>query len=220
MTKLLAATGYIGGGLTVEVINLDDSNPNLICDNLPNLPFGRFGSAGYLFRGTPIICGGQGERRCNSFESGTWKSMSSTNEERFFPVSTVLSPTSNEKDDIILIAGSYNGVSTAESFDGFNWNQTKFSNLPEPISINCVAKINSTTLMSIGGSKYDLSSKYTGETNFFNVIQNKWVAGPQLTIPRVFHACAVMNWKNATSGIIEKVIVVAGTTVYRLLSKR
>ena len=39
MTKLLVLTGdgFFTG--TVEVINLDEANPDLICDNLPEYPY-------------------------------------------------------------------------------------------------------------------------------------------------------------------------------------
>ena len=37
MTKLLVASG-VGTVASVEVINLDKSKPDLVCDNLPDLP--------------------------------------------------------------------------------------------------------------------------------------------------------------------------------------
>jgi hypothetical protein len=37
MTRLLVASG-VGTVASVEVINLDKSKPDLVCDNLPDLP--------------------------------------------------------------------------------------------------------------------------------------------------------------------------------------
>ena len=207
MTKLLAASGYIGGTSTVEVVNLDDSKPNLICDNLPNLPFGLWGSVGHLFRGTPFICGGysgQFESRCNTLESGAWKSMPSMNETRYYPLSAVLTQTDNAKDNIIFMAGGNPHLSTVEAFDGKIWNQTTFANLSYYAELGCMVKINNSMLLAFRGKSGG------GDTIFFNVIQNKWIAGPKLAIPRYYYACGVINWKNQTSGNFEKVVVVAG----------
>ena len=193
MTKLLAATGYIGGGSTVEVVNLDSSNPNLVCDNLPDFPFVLHGAVGHLFRGTTlIICGGasniQFENRCHSLENGAWKSMPSTNETRHGTSSAVLSQTGSEMDDILIIAGGYPPTSSVESFDGKIWNETKFSKMPTTFNMGCMVKINNSMLMSIGGAKFSDPNDPVGETNFFNVIENKWFAGPQLNIPRLWNS--------------------------------
>ena len=57
LTKLLVATGF--GFKSVEVVNLDENTPNLVCDNLPDLPFVLEGLTGQLYQGSkPILCGG------------------------------------------------------------------------------------------------------------------------------------------------------------------
>ena len=50
MTKLLVAAGYYNGAhlKSVEVINLDESNPDLVCDPLPDLPNNHNGAVGQL----------------------------------------------------------------------------------------------------------------------------------------------------------------------------
>jgi hypothetical protein len=60
LTKLLVATGTEQSFFqSIEVLNLDASNPSLVCDNLPVLPVGLAAGTGQLFQGTtPIICGG------------------------------------------------------------------------------------------------------------------------------------------------------------------
>ncbi len=59
MTKLLVASGpELGRGDRVEIINLDEGNPNLICEDLPMLSVGVEHATGQLFMGKiPIICG-------------------------------------------------------------------------------------------------------------------------------------------------------------------
>jgi hypothetical protein len=91
MSKLLVAGG--GGKLgSVEVINLDESSPNLICNNLPNLPEDSFGAIGQL-SGTnfPVVCGGHsissGSDLCDcfAFQNGDWIGIASLNScRRFF----------------------------------------------------------------------------------------------------------------------------------------
>ena len=168
MTKLLAASGYIGGRATVEVINLDDSNPNLVCDNLPDLLLGLDAAVGTLFRGTSIIiCGGYStgyERRCNSLENGVWKSMASFPDERYASYSAILSATGSENDEIMFVAGGAPYTSSVESFDGKIWNQTIYANMPTPTFGGCMVKINSSMLMSIGGVT---ASELRKETLFF-----------------------------------------------------
>ena len=59
MTKLLVVGGSNWTDLrSVEVVNLDQSQPNLQCQSPPDYPLKTRGSAGQLFRGTPVICGG------------------------------------------------------------------------------------------------------------------------------------------------------------------
>ena len=50
MTKILVATGTSDSLQSVEVVNLDESNPDLICDNLPDMPVGRYAATGQLFK--------------------------------------------------------------------------------------------------------------------------------------------------------------------------
>ena len=78
MTKLLVATGLASKNLryssSVEIVNLDESNPDLICDNLPNLPVSVRSATGKLLnRNRPTICGGSAGTahcECHSFEEG------------------------------------------------------------------------------------------------------------------------------------------------------
>jgi len=59
MTKLLVAGGASDETTfltTVEIVNLDDSTPDVTCQNLPDLPASIFGAAGKsLFLPLPIM---------------------------------------------------------------------------------------------------------------------------------------------------------------------
>ena len=47
MTKLLVAVGFLyKEEHSVEIINLDENNPDLICDDLPEIPVGQSGQTG------------------------------------------------------------------------------------------------------------------------------------------------------------------------------
>ena len=216
MTKLLVATGYRSGTgqlASVEVVNLDNSNPDLNCENLPDFPFGIKFATGQLFnRKTPIICGGLASGshcECHSLKDGAWQSINSLNECRDALASAVFSnPNNNEGDDILLITGGYDGsttLSTVESFDGNVWSQTMFADLLTSIQGHCMVKINNTMLLQIGGTIDNSYDGTTDKTYFFDIILNEWIAGPKLNVGRIYHSCAVMNWMNPETDSVEKV---------------
>jgi hypothetical protein len=68
-----------------------------------------------------------------------------------------------------------------------------------------MVKINDTMLLQIGGTIDNTSPGTTDKTYFFDIIQNKWIAGPKLNVGRVFYSCAVMNWMNPDTDSVEKV---------------
>ena len=198
---------------TVEVLNLDEANPNVTCQNLPDLPYGLWGAMGQLYQGkTPVICGGGDgpdyKSDCHSFENGIWNKIANMNEPRYWAASTTFS---QGEDDILLMTGGQNKdgyLSTVESFDGQTWNLGRFSDMPESIKSHCLVKINNSMLFQIGGFK-DSSYTDTGKTYFFDIIENQWLPGPDLNQPRHFQSCGVMNWINPNSEAEEKIVVVA-----------
>ncbi len=227
MTKLLVATGYGTGYLaSVEIVNLDESNPDYICDNLHNLPFGIQSATGQLYnRKLPIICGGYDGSyhcECHSLKDGAWQSIQNLNECRAYSASAVFSnPNDNDEDDILLITGGYDGsvFSTVESFDGNVWNQTIFADLPTTIDVHCMVKINNTMLLQIGGTIDNNFRGTTDKTYFFDIIQNKWIAGPKLNVGKCLHSCAVMNWVNPKTNTIEKVRYLLIKTKYKTIKR-
>ncbi len=197
---------------SVEVVNLDETNPNVTCKNLPDMPLGLWGATGQLFQGkTPIICGGGNgadyRSDCHSFKNGTWNQIASLSEQKYWSASATFL---YGKDEILLMTGGKNGTelySTVESFDGQIWNRETFTDLPESVFLHCLVKINNSMLLQIGGSYY---STQTGKTYFFDINENKWLPGPTLKQPRQFHSCGVMNWINPETGTEEKIVVVVG----------
>jgi len=102
MTKLLVASGNGDSAKSVEIINLDEENPNLVCFNLPKLRIGVEGATGQLIKNKPLICGGVGnECRCQEFQD-TWHFISYPILCRSFATSTMLKKANNEEDLLII----------------------------------------------------------------------------------------------------------------------
>ncbi len=59
MTKLLVVDlkGGNRNDITFEIINLDEENPNITCDDLPAFPNTVWRSTGQLIHNTLVICG-------------------------------------------------------------------------------------------------------------------------------------------------------------------
>ena len=236
LTKLLVATGTIVSQ-TVEIVNLDKTRPNLICDNLPSLPTGLRAATGQLFqRITPIICGGYSttnwttqlasgfKNECNVLFNGRWTSTVSMKTRKAYMSSSLLTSPSG---DVLFVSGGWDltNYDTVESFDGTSWSSDRFVHLPTAVNGHCTVTISNSLLMSIGGNLntniggnggvFDV----TGNTYFFNVNENNWVVGPSLKSARAYHSCGVMNWKNPNTGSQEKVVVVAGIYSYNFQIK-
>ncbi len=75
-----------------------------------------------------------------------------------------------------LTAGGLYGriLNSTETFDGSVWNHDQIENLPIPAYGLCVVKVNSSTLLSIGGKGNEDNLK---NTFFYNLHVNKWTAG-------------------------------------------
>ena len=203
---------------SIEVVSLDESNPNLVCDNLPDFPVGLVAATGLLFhKTTPIICGGALPNRwvdscdCYALSNQVWNKISSLQECRRYASSALVSLENNEK--VLMITGGQNSntLKSVESFNGSDWEQVMFSDMLKPVWQHCTVEINSTTLLSIGGSAANGGTiDPISNTYFYNVEENLWTSGPSLNIARTLHSCAVLNWKNPSTNQHEKVVVAAG----------
>ena len=219
MTKLLVASG-LGFLDSVEVVNLDEFNPGLTCDNLQDLPYGLSGSTGQLFQGErPIICGGYDRSIaaiCDCFElqAGTWVSIASLSECRGYAPSSSLSVQNENGEELLIIAGGssgsgqYGNIKSVEAFDGNIWSLEKVSPLPTNVGEHCMVRINESTLLSIGG--YGSNMGYSALTYFYNSNSDTWFEGPNLNVQRCKNACGILNWFNPDTDQAEKVVVVAG----------
>ena len=212
MTKLLVVSGFKQN--SVEVINLDESSPNVTCKNFPDLPFAINGGMGRLYEGdTPIVCGGfineVDSCDCLSFKNGSWQVTSKLNScRRFSGVATLSNVFGNFSEEMILIVGGRNEeqyFSNTESFDGREWKVGVVADLPRPAKQHCVVKINETTLMSMGG----IDARNVKETYLYNSVDNKWTPGPSFATGRNGPSCGLLNWKNEETGNEEKVVVAA-----------
>jgi hypothetical protein len=213
----LVATGK-SFSKSIEVVNLDASKPNLVCDNLPGFPVGLEGGTGQLFQGTtPIICGGARPNRfvdscdCYALKNGVWNKISGLQECRRFSSSTLVSIENDE--EVLMMAGGRlepNNLKSIESFDGTDWDQERFSFMPKPVWEHWLVKINSSTLLSIGGMEGDLVSSAVPNTYFYNAQDNQWTEGPALHFARTGLTCGVLNWNNPETNQMEKVVVAAG----------
>jgi len=233
MTKVLVASGlpYVK---SVEIINLDGNNQNKNCDDLPDLPLGMWGATGKLFkRKTPIICGGKDNSqysahcKCQAFQNGSWRFAPDLKECRSYSDSEIL--TNSDKKEVFLIVGGYdknfNQLNTSATFDGSVWNNLYIENRPEPVNSHCIVKINSSTILSIGGYgkfKNDslpslLQSLIQGgaaskNTYFYNIRVNKWTPGPPLKERPQRLVCGILKWKNPKTNEVQNVIVAANPT--------
>ena len=95
-------------------------------------------------------------------------------------------------------------LDSVEAFDGTAWDLRKVTDYPTPIAFHCTVKLNSSSLLSIGGF---FGSIYSDQTFFFDLINNVWTPGPHLNTKRSSLACATFKWENPSTGKEETVVV-------------
>jgi hypothetical protein len=209
MSKVLVASGYdLASRKTVEIVNLDENSQNLICEDLPNLPYGA--STGQLFqKKDPIIFGcDDSSGKVQILQNGSWISSGNSFDCRFITSSAVLE-NSEGKEILVLIGGIVRGkyITVTEAFDGITWNNASIPSIPEAVSHNCIAKLDASAILSIGreGPNGEVNS-----TQFYDAKTNKWTSGPSMNTARLGVNCGILRRKNPDSGQMEKVVVVAG----------
>ena len=197
MTKLLVARGDIMYN-TFEIVNLDESNPFLVCDNFSGLPYSNTDAA-FLYNGmVPIGC--VNNTLCYLYEDGVW--LYGPECPSLTAFSIVTERKNNKDHDIVIMAG---GSLKVQLFDGIRWSTGVYADLPETVWDHCMVRINDSMLMIIGGYTFLFGLDYkVANSYFFNLIENKWIIGPKLIRPRRRPVCGVMLWEN------NKVVVVAG----------
>jgi len=236
-TKLLVASvkhvsdGEVLAWSNVKIFNLDNYNPDLVCDNLPKLLIGAKKASGKLFKGKiPIICGGYDENcRCQAFQNGLWDFIPDPPECKNVMDSAIL--THSDGKEVFFISGSESRIFTSKPycreecidekcyttcvgkravqneffFTAKTYNGIDWNNyISEKLAFAdnyCIVKIDSSTIFSIGG---------VGDTFFYNFLDGKWTSGPYLNETRYDFSCGILLWRNPESRKDEKVVVVAG----------
>ena len=108
---------------------------------------------------------------CHAFKAGNWTRIASLNNCRRHAASVTLSVLN---EGIILVAGGNNStqlLTSVEMFNGNSWYTEYFPDIPEPVWLHCLVKVNSSVLYFIGGFP-------DRKTYFYNSITNQWLAGP------------------------------------------
>ncbi len=101
-------------------------------------------------------------------------------------------------------------MSTLQSLNAITGKTKTFAD-HKPFIGNCLAKINSTFIVSVGGQS--LTDYETSATSFLHLTNNQWTDGPQPKFKHFYQPCATLNFLNETSGGTEEVVVAVGQKV-------
>ncbi len=129
---------------------------DLNCSNFSPFPYSAYSAVGGLVsQETPIVCGGStSENLCYSNLKDSWTMSPSLNENRLYAAS-ISSPIDKEPFSI-LVSGSSNldelhNVSNSSEVLSKGFWDSSYPSLPVTISHHCMAKRNSTTIITLGG---------------------------------------------------------------------
>jgi hypothetical protein len=155
----------------IEIIDLDDSS--LRIQNLPDFPISTIGArAGLNVNEDPLICGGLSSMAnislysslCYSYEAQGWNDYYFLSRPKGFSATAF-----NANGEWYCSGGlSYDNVSTSttELLTRDGW-KSILPDLPVKLSRHCMAFINSTTMIIIGGSQPN--SYFSSNTFLFNM---------------------------------------------------
>ncbi len=137
----------------------------------------------------PIICGGEAST------SPYYRSECYTLDSSWTALPSMKSPTANgqfapspfaNKSHHLVSSGGYNGQDSLNRMDVLTHQGWEgLTALPEAIHAHCMLLVNSTTLMTIGGSNGNTLNK----TYIFHSWSQNWVSGPDLITAREQHSC-------------------------------
>ncbi len=161
---------------------------------------------GLGIEGKPILCGGNqnGTRtnKCYSLENNEWVPLASMKSVRTYAAAAQL------QNGNFLVTGGHNEIysdlNSAEMLTEEGW-VSHIPSLPVTIEAHCMVTLNSTTVMSIGGSQN--GPGYSGKTFYFTFGEESWTEGPELKNKRGHHSCGKIR-RNKESQ--EMSIIVAG----------
>ena len=72
------------------------------------------------------------------------------------------------------------------------------ASMPSPVEMHCAVKINSTTVLIIGGAM----GSPVATTNYYNIEDRIFMAGPNLTEIRYAHGCSMMTNSNGSYVVV------------------
>ena len=200
------ATGITSEGLTnnVEIINLETLQSN--CKMKLNFPASIEGAIGGLTSSEkPIICGGFGfknqmngrRRRQECFvllgETLEWKPSQALTKAKY-GAAIASSPFPKYSQQIFLTGGGEinSPVQTVELGTEDGW-QSILPKLPVAVRTHCMALVNSTTVIVIGGIQEE--QDFSPKTFLFNTEKDHWVDGPPLKYGRRTYSCGRIKKK-------------------------
>jgi hypothetical protein len=210
MTKLL-----VSNGLDVIIIDLEssDGGGSCISNPLPPLPKKLWSSMGYLHNfETPIICGADPINCiCFALINNQWSKSANYSHCHILnsPLGSHL-PMPPHNDAILSMQNLQDKKSTLQSLNAITGKTKAFSD-HKPFIGNCLAKINSTFIVSVGGQS--LIDYETSDTSFLDLTNNQWTDGPQPKYKHFYQPCGTLNFRNETSGGTEEVVVAVGQKV-------
>jgi hypothetical protein len=210
MTKLL-----VSNGLDIIIIDLESSDGvgSCISNPLPPLPKKLWSSMGYLHNfETPIICGADPINCiCFALINNQWSNSANYSHCHILnsPLGSHL-PMPPHNDAILSMQNLQDKKSTLQSLNAVTGKTKAFAD-HKPFIGNCLAKINSTFIVSVGGQS--LTDYETSDTSFLDLTNNQWTEGPQPKYKHFYQPCATLNFRNETSGGTEEVVVAVGQKV-------
>jgi hypothetical protein len=213
----------VGTGITIqglsnnfETIDLESSLSN--CKTIQNLPASIEGAvAGLTSSDKPITCGGIGftsakkrHRSEDCFvllgESLQWKPFPALTKPKY-GAAVVSSPIPKYSQRLFLTGGGEidSPVQTVELMTEDGW-QSILPKLPVDVRMHCMALVNSTTAIVVGGNQDHQDD--SPRTFLFNSKQDHWVGGPPLNYGRRTYSCGRI--KNDLDSYAFSVIVAGG----------
>ena len=196
---------------TSEVIDL--GNEKTTCDNLQDYPEANFyGSGGLLSGNTPLICGGSIHKswrkptasQCFTLESTVPRSLMYVRRMRAASIVT-------DGGNSLWITGGFQfkGAVIRKTTEFVSLNGTRPGpDLPMPVHWHCLAKINETSAIMIGGeiALTHNTSMASNKTWFYNFNTTSWTPGPSLDHARETASCGLIT--DSADG--SKMVVITG----------
>jgi len=184
----------------MEVIDLSSSET--VCQPLKNFLRAEWYAVGEIgIDGNPIICGGvPNDNSCYSYVNGDWITAPSLSTGRY-------GATIVRFNGSLIVSGGYNNdmsyLSSQELLTTSGWEY--IISLPKPIHFHCMAQVNDSHIMSMGG--YD-GKEFLDDVNILDVQAEKWTSGPNLNNGRSEFSCAKIKVSQSVN--TEAVIAVGG----------